>query len=79
MQWYIKKIRHTQPELLDYNEVWLRAWMADMLVQQEDEDAMARLDDVIKELEEYYGTDIEHMSKRQLLSVTAWVMKAMGI
>lgn len=79
MQWYIKKIRHTQPELLDYNEVWLRDWIDTVVVEQEDVETVDRLNDVIKDAEDYYGIMIDYMSKLQLLSVVARMMEILGI
>ena len=37
----------------------------------EDTDIAARMDDSIKEQEEYYGVEIDYMSRNQLLTVVA--------
>ena len=37
----------------------------------EDEDTVAKMDDAIKEQEEYYGVEIDYMSRVQLLTVVA--------
>ena len=37
----------------------------------EDADIAAKMDDAIKEQEEYYGIEIDYMSRNQLLTVVA--------
>ena len=42
----------------------------------EDEDIAAKMDDAIKEQEEYYGVEIGYMSRNQLLTVVAKLIDA---
>lgn len=79
MEWYIKKIRDTEPELLRYNADWLRDWIDNTIVEQESMDAANRLDDVIKDAEDYYGVEVDYMSKLQLLSVIAKMLEVLGV
>ena len=44
----------------------------------EDADIAAKMDDAIKEQEEYYGIEIDYMSRNQLLTVVAKLVDATG-
>ena len=79
MKWDLDNIGKAAPELLHYNEYWLRNWIDTVVVEQEDVETVDRLDDVIKDAEDYYGVEIDYMSKLQLLSVIAKMMEVLGI
>ena len=79
MKWDLDNIGKAAPELLQYNEYWLRNWIDTVVVEQEDVETVDRLDDVIKDAEDYYGVLIDYMSKLQLLSVIAKMMEVLGI
>ena len=79
MKWYLDNIRKAAPELLHYNEYWLRDWIDNVVVEQESMEAADKLDDVINDAEDRYGVEIDYMSKLQLLSVIAKMMEVLGI
>ena len=74
-KWYIDKIKAAAPELLDGNTADVMDWIDNAFAMYaEDEDAAAKMDDAIKEQEEYYGVEIDYMSRVQLLTVVAKLM-----
>lgn len=71
-KWYIDKIKAAAPELLDGNTADIMDWIDNVFVMYaEDADAAAKMDDAIKEQEEYYGVEIDYMGRVQLLTVVA--------
>ena len=71
-KWYIDKIKAVEPDLLDGDTADIIDWIDNAFAMYaEDEDAAARMDDAIKEQEEYYGVEIDYMSRVQLLTVVA--------
>lgn len=71
-KWYIDKIKADAPELLDGNTADIMDWIDNAFAMYaEDEDIAAKMDDAIKEQEEYYGIEIDYMSRNQLLTVVA--------
>ena len=76
-KWYIDKIKAAAPDLLDGNTADIMDWIDNAFAMYaEDEDAAAKMDDAIKEQEEYYGVEIDYMSRNQLLTVAAKIMEA---
>ena len=74
-KWYIDKIKAAAPELLDGNTADIMDWIDNAFAMYaEDEDAAAAMDDAIREHEEYYGVEIDNMSRAQLLTVAAKIM-----
>lgn len=71
-KWYIDKIKAVEPDLLDGNTADLMDWINNAFAMYaEDTDIAAKMDDAIKEQEEYYGVEIDYMSRNQLLTVVA--------
>lgn len=71
-KWYIDKIKAAAPELLDGNTADIMDWIDNVFVMYaEDEDTAAKMDDAIKEQEDYYGVELDYMSRNQLLTVAA--------
>ena len=71
-KWYIDKIKAAAPELLDSDTADIMDWIDNAFAMYaEDEDAAAAMDDDIREQEEYYGVEIDYMSRNQLLTVVA--------
>ena len=71
-KWYIDKIKAVAPDLLDGDTADIMDWIDNAFAMYaEDEDAAARMDDAVKEQEEYYGVEIDYMSRNQLLTVVA--------
>ena len=71
-EWYIDKIKADAPELLDGNTADIMDWIDNAFAMYaEDEDIAAKMDDAIKEQEEYYGVELDYMSRNQLLTVAA--------
>ena len=71
-KWYIDKIKAAAPELLDGNTADIMDWIDNAFAMYaEDTDIAAKMDDAIKEQEEYYGVEIDYMSRNQLLTVVA--------
>ena len=71
-KWYIDKIKAVEPELLDGNTADIMDWIDNSFVMYaEDTDAAAKMDDAVKEQEDYYGVDLDYMSRNQLLTVVA--------
>lgn len=75
-KWYIDKIKAAAPDLLDGNTADIMDWIDNAFAMYaEDEDAADAMDDAIKEQEEYYHTDLDLMSRAQLLTVAAKLME----
>lgn len=71
-KWYIDKIKAAAPELLDGNTADIMDWIDNAFAMYaEDEDAAAKMDDAVKGQEEYYGVELDYMSRNQLLTVVA--------
>ena len=71
-KWYIDKIKAAAPELLDGDTADIMDWIDNAFgMYAEDEDAAAKMDDAIKEQEDYYGVELDYMSRTQLLTVAA--------
>lgn len=78
--WYIDKIKAAAPELLDGDTADIMGWIDNAFVMYaEDMDIAAKMDDAIREQEEYYGVEIDYMSRNQLLTVVAKLMEVLGI
>lgn len=74
-KWYIDKIKANAPDLLDGDTADIMDWIENAFVMcAEDEDTAAAMDDAIREQEEYYGTELDNMSRAQLLTVAAKIM-----
>lgn len=74
-KWYINKIKANAPELLDGNTADIIDWIDNAFAMYaEDEDTAAAMDDAIREQEEYYGVELDYMSRNQLLTVVAKIM-----
>ena len=74
-KWYIDKIKAVAPELLDGDAADITGWIDNAFAMYaEDEDAAAAMDDAIKEQEEYFGVEIDYMSRAQLLTTAAKLM-----
>lgn len=71
-KWYIDKIKAVAPELLDGDKYDIMDWIDNAFAMYaEDADAAAKMDDAIKEQENYYGVELDYMSRNQLLTVAA--------
>ena len=71
-KWYIDKIKDVAPELLDGDAEDISDWIDNTFgLYAEDKDIAAAMDDVIKDQEEYYGVDLDRMSRAQLLTTAA--------
>ena len=71
-KWYIDKIKAAAPELLDGDTADIMDWIDNAFAMYaEDTDIAAKMDDAIKEQEDYYGVEIDYMSRVQLLTVAA--------
>ena len=71
-KWYIEKIKAVAPELLDGNTADIMDWIDNAFAMYaEDADIAAKMDDAIKEQEEYFGVELDYMSRNQLLTVVA--------
>lgn len=74
-KWYIDKIKANAPDLLDGDKYDVWDWIDNAFAMYaEDEDAAAAMDDAIREQEEYYGTELDNMSRAQLLATAAKIM-----
>ena len=77
-KWYINKIKAAAPELLNGNTADIMDWIDNAFAMYaEDEDIVIKMDDVIDEQEDYYGVELDYMSRNQLLTVAAKLMDAM--
>ena len=71
-KWYIDKIKAVEPDLLDGDTADIIDWIDNAFAMYaEDTDIAAKMDDAIKEQEDYYGVEIDYMSRVQLLTVVA--------
>ena len=71
-KWYIDKIKAVAPEVLDGDKYDILDWIDNAFAMYaEDADIAAKMDDAIKEQEEYYGVNAYCMSRMQLLTVVA--------
>lgn len=71
-KWYIDKIKAVEPDLLDGDTADIIDWIDNAFTMYaEDTDIAAKMDDAIREQEEYYGVEIDYMSRNQLLTVVA--------
>ena len=71
-KWYIDKIKAAAPKLLDSNAADILDWIGNAFAMYaEDEDIVIKMDDVIDEQEDYYGVELDYMSRAQLLTVVA--------
>lgn len=71
-KWYIDKIKAVAPDLLDGDTTAVMDWIDNAFAMYaEDADIAAKMDDAIKEQEEYYSVEIDYMSRAQLLTVAA--------
>ena len=76
-KWYIDKIKAAAPDLLDGDMADIMDWIDNAFAMYaEDADAAAKMDDAIKEQEEYFGVELDYMSRAQLLTVAAKLMIA---
>lgn len=76
-KWYIDKIKAAAPELLDGDTAGIMDWIDNAFVMYaEDEDTAAAMGDAIRGQEEYYGVEIDYMSRNQLLTVAAKLIDA---
>ena len=65
-KWYIDKIKAAAPELLDGNTADIMDWIDNAFVMYaEDTDIAAKMDDAIKEQEEYYGVVYSYLRRRK--------------
>ena len=71
-KWYIEKIKANAPEILDGDKDDIMDWIDNAFAMYaEDEDAATSMDDAVKEQEEYYGVELDYMSRTQMLAVVA--------
>ena len=71
-KWYIDKIKAAAPDLLDGNTADIMDWIDNAFAMYaEDADIAAKMDDAVKAQEEYYGVELDYMSRNQLLTVVA--------
>ena len=71
-KWYIDKIKAAAPDLLDGGTANIVDWIDNAFAMYaEDTDIAAKMDDAIKEQEDYYGVELDYMSRNQLLTVVA--------
>ena len=78
-KWYIDKIKAAAPDLLDGDMADIMDWIDNAFgMYAEDEDIVMKMDDVVKEQEEYYGVEFYYMSRNQLLTVVAKLIDATG-
>lgn len=76
-KWYIDKTKANAPELLDGNAADILDWIDNAFAMYaEDEDIVIKMDDVIDEQEDYYGVELDYMSRVQMLTVAAKLMIA---
>ena len=76
-KWYIDKIKAAAPDLLDGDTADIMDWIDNAFTMYaEDADIAAKMDDAIKEQEEYYGVNAYCMSRTQLLTIVAKLIDA---
>lgn len=74
-KWYIDKIKAAAPDLLDGDMADIMDWIDNVFAMYaEDADIVMQMDDVIDEQEDYYGVELDYMSRNQLLTVVAKLM-----
>ena len=72
-KWYVDKIKAAAPDLLDGDTADIMDWIDNAFAMYaEDADIAAKMDDAIKEQEEYYGVapDIRQFVRRYRRLVT---------
>ena len=78
-KWYIDKIKAAAPELPDSDTTAITDWVDNAFTMYaEDADVAAKMDDAIKEQEEYFGVELDYMSRAQLLTVVAKLIDVTG-
>ena len=78
-KWYIDKIKAVAPDLLDGNTADIMDWIDNAFAMYaEDTDIAAKMDDATKGQEEYYGVELDYMSRNQLLTVAAKLIDVTG-
>ena len=78
-KWYIDKIKAAVPDLLDGDMADILDWIDNAFTMYaEDADVAAKMDDAIKEQEEYFGVELDYMSRAQLLTVVAKLIDVTG-
>ena len=79
-KWYIDKIKAVEPDLLDGNTADILDWIDNAFAMYaEDEDIVMKMDDAVKEQEEYYNVALlDCMSRNQLLTVVAQLIDVTG-
>lgn len=71
-KWYVDKIKANAPDLIDGDTADIMDWIDNAFAMYaEDTDIAAKMDDAIREQEEYYGVELDYMSRNQLLTVVA--------
>ncbi len=72
-KWYIDKIKAAAPDLLDGDTADIMDWIDNAFAMYaEDADIAAKMDEAVKEQEEYYNVALlDCMSRNQLLTVVA--------
>ena len=76
-RWYIDKIKANAPELLDGDKYDVWDWIDNAFAMYaEDEDAVDAMDNATREQEDYYGVELDYMSRAQLLTVAAKLIDA---
>lgn len=78
-KWYIDKIKAVEPDLLDGDTADIMDWIDNVFAMYaEDADIVMQMDDVIDEQEDYYGVELDYMSRNQLLTVVAKLIDVTG-
>ena len=76
-KWYIDKIKAAAPDLLDGDMADIMDWIDNAFAMYaEDEDSVMKMDDVIDEQEDYYGVELDYMSRNELLTGVAKLIDA---
>lgn len=75
-KWYIDIIKNSNyRKLLDYDASEIISWMDYLPVQYDEEWFADALDDIIREQEEFFGTDFIYFSKNQALTTAAKIIQ----
>jgi len=78
-KWYVDKIKANAPDLIDGDTADIMDWIDNAFAMYaEDTDIAAKMDDAIKEQEDYYGVELDYMSRVQLLTVVAKLINVTG-
>ena len=78
-KWYVDKIKANAPDLIDGDTADIMDWIDNAFAMYaEDTDIAAKMDDAIKEQEDYYGVELDYMSRVQLLTVVAKMINVTG-